>query len=346
MCFSTAAAQQSLVFTSAEWDFGTIRETDGPVSHTFTGENRGDKPLVILDVVTTCGCTVPDFSRQPVTPKGKTQITVTYDPANRPGAFTKTLGVYSTDRRKIATLTVRGSVTPRTKSIEERYPIDAGGGLRLTSTLCTFSYIYPGQRMQSSVGFANASPRPIRLSLLPQTASGLLDIEYPQLIAAGEQGEINFSYLVPADNPRYGTVRDALEVRTDDRTNGTLLVTHAIGADNPSEVPNGKTPKAGIDEIILKFGPVKHNAPVQTLPFTLSNTGKGELIVRAVESEGRITASLAPGQRIAAGGKRTFEVALDPAVQEYGILTDHLILITNDPARPMRRLRVTAVIEQ
>ena len=130
LCSTIAYAQDGLVFEPAVWDFGEIREADGPVSHTFTGENRSGKPLVILDVVTSCGCTVPRFSKQPILSGGKTEITVTYDPTNRPGVFSKELTVYSSDRKKIATLTVHGTVTPRPKSIEELYPIDAGGGLR------------------------------------------------------------------------------------------------------------------------------------------------------------------------------------------------------------------------
>lgn len=39
------------------------------------------------------------------------------------------------------------------------------------------------------------------------------------------------------------------------------------------------------------------------------------------------------------------ELVLDPSVQEYGLLTDHLLLVTNDPVRPMRRVRLTAIIE-
>ena len=118
LCALTASAQEHLSFRPDTWDFGTIRETDGRVSHTFTGVNRGDSPLVILDVVTTCGCTVPDFSKKPILPGEKTQITVTYDPANRPGSFTKELWVYSSEKRKIATLTVQGSVIPRQKTVE------------------------------------------------------------------------------------------------------------------------------------------------------------------------------------------------------------------------------------
>ena len=139
LCALTAPAHAQLIFTPDSWDFGTISETDGRVSHTFTGENRSDKPVVILDVVTTCGCTVPDFSKTPILPGEKTQITVTYDPANRPGSFTKELWVYSSEKRKIATLTVQGSVIPRQKTVEEQYPVDAGGGLRQASTLHAIS---------------------------------------------------------------------------------------------------------------------------------------------------------------------------------------------------------------
>ena len=130
LCALTALAQEHLSFRPDTWDFGTIRETDGRVSHTFTGENRGNTPVVILDVVTTCGCTVPQFTKRPIRPGEKTTVKVTFDPANRPGAFTKELGVYSSARRKIATLTVRGSVAPRTKTTEELYPVAADGGLR------------------------------------------------------------------------------------------------------------------------------------------------------------------------------------------------------------------------
>lgn len=341
-----AAAQPTLLFTPDSWDFGAIREQDGAVSHTFTGVNKGDKPLVILDVVTSCGCTVPEFSRKPVPAGGRAEITITFDPANRPGTFSKQLGVYSSERRKIATLTVQGSVTPRPRRIEESYPVDAGGGVRLSSTLCTFSYIHPGVRAQSSVGFVNTSAQSVRLDLTPQRGSGVLRTDYPRTIAPGERGEINLSYLIPASDPRYGTLRDALLLSVDGRSNGTLVMAHAIGADDPSATPKEKAPIAEFSKNILKFGPVKHDGAILRLPFTLSNTGRGALIVRAVESEGRISTTLAPGESIPPGGTFEAEVTFDPAAQQYGILTDHLLVITNDPARPMRRLRVTAVVEE
>lgn len=346
LCAFATAAHAQLAFTPDTWDFGSIAETDGRVSHTFTGENRGDKPVVILDVVTTCGCTVPEFTKRPIRPGEKTTVKVTFDPTNRPGTFTKELGVYSSERKKVATLTVLGQVVPRVKSTEELYPVDAGGGLRLASTLSTFSYIRQGQQVQSAIGYMNTSDKPVRLELRPRERSGLLKATAPQQIAPGERGAIDLAYHISVGSSRYGTLRDALEVRVDGRSNGTLIVAHGIAIDPlPSGSEAQNAPKAQVIENIIKFGPVKHRAPEQRQTFTLTNTGDAELIVRAVETNGRIATTLAPGLRIPAGSSYTAEVTLDPAKQDYGVLTDFVMLVTNDPTRPMRRLRVTAIIE-
>ena len=231
-----------------------------------------------------------------------------------------------------------------TKTTEELYPVDAGGGLRLASTLCTFSYIREGQQVQSAIGCINTSNRPVRLELHPKESSGLLAADYPRELAPGQTAEINLMYLNPEGAPRYGSLRDALEVRADGRGNGTLIVAHGIGIDK-SPADARRTPKVQITENIIKFGPVKHNAPQQQRTFTLTNTGDGELIVRAVETGGKVATTLTPGQRIPAGSSFTAKATLDPGRQEYGVVTDFVTIITNDPTRPMRRLRATAIVE-
>ena len=138
----------------------------------------------------------------------------------------------------------------------------------------------------------------------------------------------------------------ALEVEVDGRGNGTTLVAHGIGVDLPPAETVSALPKAEISENFIKFGPVRRTGAVQRRELTLSNTGSADLIVRAVENEGHVAVSLAPGQRLAPGDSARIEVSLDPSKQEYGVLSEHVVVITNDPARPMRRLRVTAIIEQ
>ncbi len=340
-----AEAQPRLVFEPDVWDFGTVQEADGRVSHTFTGVNKGDRPLVILDIMTTCGCTVPEFSRKPVLPGERTQVTVTYDPFNRPGAFSRELGVYSSERVKVATLTIRGRVVPRPKSIEELYPIAAGGGVRLAQTLCAFSYVRAGQRMQSAIGLVNTSSRPVEIVLQATESSGLLAVEYPRRLAPGERGAINFSYLNPVESPRYGTLRDVLEIKVDGVSNDVRLMVHGIGAD-PPVAKESPAPVSELSENILKFGGLKQAGLPQRKSFELRNAGNGPLVVRALEHDKRIATSLLPGREVPPGGSIPVEVTFDPRQADFGIVGTHLVLITNDPSRPMRRLRITALVEE
>ena len=85
--FSIYGAEKGAIITFDEksHDFGTIKEADGPVSYSFKFENTGDEPLVIINVNASCGCTRPDYPKEPIRPGKKGEIKVTYNPAGRPG---------------------------------------------------------------------------------------------------------------------------------------------------------------------------------------------------------------------------------------------------------------------
>ena len=91
-------------------NFGTVKEADGKVSHTFTIKNEGSAPLVIVNVSASCGCTTPEWTKEPIQ-AGKTgTVKVTYDPKNRPGSFMKTVRVYGSGMKNGFILTIRGNV--------------------------------------------------------------------------------------------------------------------------------------------------------------------------------------------------------------------------------------------
>ena len=60
---------------------------------TFSLKNMGNKPLVVQDVNTSCGCTSVSYSKEPVQPSGELQLEVTYK-AEHPEHFNKTITVY------------------------------------------------------------------------------------------------------------------------------------------------------------------------------------------------------------------------------------------------------------
>lgn len=75
----------------------------------FTLRNKGDRPLIILDVVTSCGCTAAKFEKEPVKPGKETAITVTYT-AEEAGLFNKSITVYANTGDSPIRLRIKGEV--------------------------------------------------------------------------------------------------------------------------------------------------------------------------------------------------------------------------------------------
>jgi hypothetical protein len=89
-------------------DFGKI-PANKPVSAGFTFKNPGMIPLIITEVKSSCGCTVADYTKQPVPSGGQGKITATYD-AKLSGYFSKTISVYSNTDVGVTELYIKGEV--------------------------------------------------------------------------------------------------------------------------------------------------------------------------------------------------------------------------------------------
>ncbi|MEM9245212.1 MAG: DUF1573 domain-containing protein, partial [Cyanobacteria bacterium P01_F01_bin.153] len=66
-----------MTFTETTYDFGTVNEGD-EVRHTFHFQNTGKAPLLISDARSTCGCTVPEYPKNPIPPGGSGAINVLF----------------------------------------------------------------------------------------------------------------------------------------------------------------------------------------------------------------------------------------------------------------------------
>jgi len=104
------AQAPGIKFENDVYDFGSIQEEDGKVTTTFVFINDGDAPLIINDVSRACGCTNPEWTREPVPANGKGFIKVSYDPKNRPGPFSKSVSVKSNASEQPVVLRIKGEV--------------------------------------------------------------------------------------------------------------------------------------------------------------------------------------------------------------------------------------------
>jgi hypothetical protein len=102
-----------LTFTEIFHDFKQIKQ-DQVVSYIFKFKNTGDQPLVINDVKIPCGCTTPEFPKNPVMPGQEGEVKVTFNPVGQPrGEFRKTLIVHSNAgvAGKEPMLLIKGEIT-------------------------------------------------------------------------------------------------------------------------------------------------------------------------------------------------------------------------------------------
>ncbi|MEM7086584.1 MAG: DUF1573 domain-containing protein [Bacteroidota bacterium] len=112
-------AQAKIQFKTDAIDYGQIEKgSDGLRIFEFT--NTGNQPLVISDVKSSCGCTVPEKPKEPIAPGASSVIKVKYD-TKRVGKIRKTVTVYSNATEPIKALKIKGEVMPpNNKSVLEK----------------------------------------------------------------------------------------------------------------------------------------------------------------------------------------------------------------------------------
>ena len=72
----------TIEFGESEYDFGTVAEGE-KVKHVYNFKNTGSEPLIISNAKATCGCTVPQWPREPIAPGDSGELTVVFDTKNK-----------------------------------------------------------------------------------------------------------------------------------------------------------------------------------------------------------------------------------------------------------------------
>ena len=73
-----------MTFAETEYDFGTVTEGE-KVTHTYAFTNTGDEPLILSNARGSCGCTVPEWPREPIAPGGTGEVTVVFNSQGKGG---------------------------------------------------------------------------------------------------------------------------------------------------------------------------------------------------------------------------------------------------------------------
>lgn len=115
MFFAVASfGQGKLKFNKMIHDFGNIPQGWIIATYTFEVTNTGTAPVVITNAQASCGCTTPEWSKDPIMPGVTKTIKVGYT-TNTPNAFNKTITVISNAENATEVLRIKGVVVPKSK---------------------------------------------------------------------------------------------------------------------------------------------------------------------------------------------------------------------------------------
>ncbi len=100
--------QTNIEFDENEHNFSKLKKDKEALTY-FVYKNTGDYPLIISDIRSTCGCTIPIWSKKELASKQKDSILVSYD-SKQAGKFLKSIYIVSNSKTSPDVIRIKGSV--------------------------------------------------------------------------------------------------------------------------------------------------------------------------------------------------------------------------------------------
>ncbi len=197
----------SIQFEERVYNFGTIQEKKGKVSHTFVFQNRGTKSVTIDEVNSGCGCIGKVITKGPVKPGEKGKVTITFNPSYLSGFFSKEIVVLSNNGQEYNRIWVEGVIEPMEHPIEDEYPYNFGNGLYLRLKVMAFGYAKPGETKQMQLHYANSTNKEMTLQFVANEKMEGLQFTNPGKIAPKAKGVVKFTYTMPVTSNKDAVIK-------------------------------------------------------------------------------------------------------------------------------------------
>ena len=333
-------AQPKATFDKMTHEFGVVLWKH-PATATFQIKNDGDKPLVISNVTTSCGCTVADWTKEPIAPGATGVVTSTFA-AKALGHFYKDIGVYCNASARPIYLMLRGEVSADPKNYTLTHPYEIGA-IRLNKAAIEFDDTNKGDKPTMEILVANTTSdvyTPVLMHLPPYLEA----VAVPERIGKKATGKIKVT-LDTDKLPKFGltTATVYLSRFPGDKVSeeNAIPVSAVLLPDfsNMSQQQRLNPPAVQLSATEFTVPPLAENAK-KKLTVVVKNVGKSDLDITdlqvfnpalGVQLKKRV---LKPGaqtkMKITVYGKYLKKVKSAPRV----------LMITNDPNCPKIVIRV------
>lgn len=316
------------MFDTYEFDFGTINEADGAVSHVFHLLNNSDKNISISRAIPGCSCISADFLSTPIAPGKMSDVVVSYSPSGAVGDTYRTIEIIDTERNSLGVLSTKANVVPANRTIQERYFYALGNLLYSNKTALNFGYVYQGKMSQKQIFIANASDMPMNIDVETTNTTELRAVA-PYRLEAGYESAITITYTMPDDKSLFRTFNDTIWLIVNSlklRTPITISAICMAKIDEQENAPSMST-YPSIGKLTTSWFSGKLIGAIE-----LTNTGKTDLMILAIEKPVGIEVNIDRGLVVKPNQK--IDVKVESALSGKFSIN----LFTNDPKRPFKEL--------
>jgi len=340
----SAQLAEPLFFKEKIHDFGEILEQQGNADFEFIFTNNSGRPVRIISVQASCGCTTPGWTKEPVEP-GKTGfIKASYNPKGRPGYFNKSLMVTTDLSGSPLTLQIKGNVVDKITAKDELLS-SANGNLRMKSSSFSMGKVYINKEpVTMDFAVANEGKEPI--VFLEAKAPSYIQVTMPKSLQPGERGVIKLRYDAKAKN-LYGFQSDNIEIKTSDMLipvkSFSVYATLEEFFPVLSAEELSKAPALIMDRYEVAFNKVKQGTDIES-PVTFQNKGKKNLELRYIQSNCSCITAVADKQIVKPGEKASILLKFNTTGRS-GSQNKAITIYSNDPRNPVQRVTITGYIE-
>lgn len=333
----------TISFDETIYVFGPVKEEGGPVSNDFKFVNTGKGPLRIKNVLTSCGCTTPKWSQDPINPGESGFIKAIFDPKNRPGHFSRTLTVITNGTPESVILTVEGDVVSGANQMNALFP-GVSGNLRFTGTELVLPGIKEDKIDTVWLGVFNSTDKTIFIRNVITPLQMRVE-QKTYLLAAGQGDNIMMTYNAALVKDLGQKTNDIVLLTSDDSVSAKTIKIRANIIQNfdkltPEQRQNA--PVIAFDKTEADLGEL-YQGETGTHTFEITNKGKSDLVIRKIYSaSGAMSAKIAD-MTIKKGKKAKIAVSFNTKGLR-GAAQDAIQLTVNDPKQPYIMLKLKAKV--
>lgn len=349
-----AVAQPAATWVERKHDFGVFKEQDGKVTCQMRVTNTGTDTLVIIKAQAGCGCTAVNIPQSPIMPGDTAAVTITYNPAGRPGQFSKQAIIFTNASVKRSILEITGNVIPSPATLDKQYPL-AAGPLRISQRNLPMGELARGKNKTEFLSAYNASTDTVIVAVKGSNEH-LRPAIVPDTVPPARVTALTVHYLSDKA-PVWGLNTDTLTLTCQplhhlstaapDSALIHVMAQVVESFDNLTDRQLADAPVVSVDcGDRIDFGSIPATRTA-TRTFTITNKGKDRLVIRRLwVPDGEGITLRADKTDIKRGKTVTVTVTVDPSQLTGKLINVPLTLMTNDPVSSRLTLRIVGIIDK